>query len=636
MRVRIILCLSIALIAAAIIVFQPDALRAAPATPAADPIYPDQRTAVEQAVFWMVREFQNDDGGYASFSAGANQAPSTIAGTLDAILAIAAAGYNPAAVFPGEANTPLGYLVANKDALVVFAGENGGQAGKIVLALTASAVDPRNFVSHNFVDELTDHLEPSGAYGVADPFKQSVAMLAVAAVGQPVPASAVAWLEDHQAASGSWDDGFGTADSADATAMAVMALLTAGQTAADSSVSDAVEFLADSQRADAGWAYGPGLPTSANSTALVIQALSALGENWYSVAGPWTKGGVTPLLALLSFQSASGAFQADYGQGPFDDFYATVQAIPAAAGEPFPLPARFEAANRGLSCLDARQDPATGGWASFAGSEPDASGTSRAIQAIAAAGQNPQAARWTVGGVNAVEALEALTPDYLSEGRGGRVGVVMQGVVAAGAPYEVTDFAGENLPQLVASYLLPTGEYDDTDFGIFAHAEAMLGLQRAGAPVAQSAVEFLLSVDAGNDWGDPDSNGLALQVLSGLPRGAPLGTLAALRATQTVDGGWGVAGGANPNSSSEVVQGLTSVGLNPFAPDWSRLVEGRITSAVDVVMAQQKTNGCWPNLYGPGDDPYSTTDAIILLAQKPGWGFFETRMPYLAGDSQAE
>jgi hypothetical protein len=200
----------------------------------------------------------------------------------------------------------------------------------------------------------------------------------------------------------------------------------------------------------------------------------------------------------------------------------------------------------------------------------------------------------------------------------------------------VTDFAGENLPQLAASYLSPAGEYDSTDFGIFAHAEAMLGLQRAGAAVAPSAVDFLLSVDTGNDWGDADSNGIVLQVLSGLPRGAPAGTLAALRATQMADGGWGFGGVVNASSSSEVVQGLVGVGLNPFSPDWSRVVNGRVTSAADAVMAQQKANGCWPEPAGADDDPYSTTDAIILLAQKPGWGFHEARMPFAAGHSQAE
>ena len=109
------------------------------------PAFPDQRASVQAAVFWMVDEFQNDDGGYASLSTGANQAPSTIPGTLEAMLAIAAAGHNPAAVYPGQEATPLDYLEDNDAALQAFASTNGGQAGKVILALTASAVNPRDF-----------------------------------------------------------------------------------------------------------------------------------------------------------------------------------------------------------------------------------------------------------------------------------------------------------------------------------------------------------------------------------------------------------------------------------------------------------------------------------------------------------
>jgi hypothetical protein len=43
-------------------------------------------------------------------------------------------------------------------------------------------------------------------------------------------------------------------------------------------------------------------------------------------------------------------------------------------------------------------------------------------------------------------------------------------------------------------------------------------------------------------------------------------------------------------------------------------VDGTLTNAADAVLAMQGDNGCWPNLFGPGDDPYSTTDAIQLLA----------------------
>ncbi len=293
--------------------------------------FPDQSEAIGPAVSWLVETHQNDDGGYTSFSTGANAAPSDIVGTLDAMLALAAAGE--------DTDTPLGYLTANSEALFTFAAENGGQAGKVLLALVAAGVDPREFAERDFVTLLTDQLDSDGAYNVADPFKQSLAVLGLVAAGEEVPASAVDWLKAKQATNGSWDDGFGTLDNTDATAMAIMALVAAGQTADDAIVARAVDFLAGVQATDGGWAYAPGLPTSANSTALAGQALSALGENWYADGERWAKER-TPLAVLLAFQSESGAFQSDFGQGPLDDFYATVQALPALSGQPFPLASR--------------------------------------------------------------------------------------------------------------------------------------------------------------------------------------------------------------------------------------------------------------------------------------------------------
>lgn len=587
----------------------------------------DQRQSVQAATFWLVREFQNDDGGYASLSSGANQSPSSIAGTLDAMLAIAAGGYNPAAIFPGQESSPVQYLREQKEELAAFAMANGGQAGKTVMALTAATLDPRDFEGHDFVTALNSHFEPSGSYGVADPFKQAIAILGVAAVGGPVPEQALTWLDDKQDSDGSWDDGFGTPANPDTTALVIMAQLAGGRLPENTAIQSAVEFLAHTQQPE-GWAYGSGLSPSANSTALVIQALSALGEDWYTSAGPWSQNGRTPLQALSDFQNVSGAFQSDFGQGPFDDFYATVQAIPAMAGRPFPLPGRLESSRLGLSCLDALQDSQSGGWSPFAGSPVDAAGTSRAIQAIVAAGDDPQSSRWTVaGGDDAAEALESLTPDYLSEGRGGRVGVILQGVATAGEPYDVHNFAGEDLPLLVSSYLSPTGEYDSTAFGIFPHAEAMLGLAFSGEPVAPSAIEFLYSSQINGDWGDVDSNGIALQVLGNLSLATRPSVLSALKASQNADGGWGLGGISNPSSSSEVVQGLTAVGSNPFGPGWSKIVDGRHTNAADSVMAQQGDGGCWPNAFGPGDDPYSTTDAILLLTQQAEWGISVAHLP---------
>ncbi|MEZ4516432.1 MAG: prenyltransferase/squalene oxidase repeat-containing protein [Chloroflexota bacterium] len=523
---------------------------------AEEDVLPDQQGALRKAAIWLVRTHQNDDGGYSSFSSGANDAPSSIGGTVDAILAIAASGNNPAALFPGKTDTLVGYIMANPAQVAEYAGLDGSQAGKLVLALTAAAADPRDVDGFNAVDALKAQQQPDGSFGVTDVYKHSLAILGLVSVGEPVPAASLQWIVDTQAADGSWDDGFGTLGNPDATAMAIMALLASEQPVDDPVVVAAREFLADVQLPDGSWEYGTGFGGNANTTALVIQALSALGEDWYSATGPWAQNGISPLEALLSFQSASGAFHVDYGQGPADDFYSTVQSLLGVAGLPYPLPARFEAARMGLVCLDNLQDEQSGGWEQFAGYGVNAAGTSRAIEAIHSAGGDPQDDRWTTAGaVNAVDALEQETPDYVAGGLGGRVGVVMQGVVAAADPYAVSDFAGLDLPLLMSGYLSPTGEYDSTAFGISSQGEAMLGLIVADEPVDPTAVDFLLDAQNDGDWGSPDGNGLALNVLGRLNEQAPAESIDVLHAGQLADGGWGYDLPSNPNSTSEVVQG---------------------------------------------------------------------------------
>lgn len=568
---------------------------AAPATQ--EPVFPDQRLSVIQAVNWLIAAHQNEDGGYSSFSGGANLVPSDVGGTLDAMLAISSGGYQPA--------DSLAYLQTNSADVLAYAQTDGSTAGKLVLALAAAGQNPRDFAGEDFVAILSGHLQES----TLPPFGQALAILGLTAVNEPVPDSAITGLTSLQSSEagldGSWDDGFGTLGNADATAMAVMALLAAGVPADDASIVQAVDFLTQTQLETGGWEYGPGFGQSINSTAMVVQALSALGLDFYSADGLYSPGGNSPLRALLLAQGESGAFQADFGDGPFDDFFTTVQAIPAVTGKAFPLNGRYQSAQQALSCLLTLQDPATGGWEQFAGFGVDAVGTSRAMQSIAAVGEDP---------AFALPALEALAPDYLAFSRGGGLGIVMQGIVAAGG--DARDFAGLDLVEQMTTVLSPTGEYDSTQFGPFSHAEAMLGLLAAGEAVDETAVSFLLNSHTSGDWGGPDSNGIALNVLGNL--GQPvLEAIANLQATQLPDGGWGF-DVSNPSSSSEVVQGLKASGENPYGPEWSQIVSGTLTNAADVVMAQQGENGCWPNLYGPGDDPYGTTDAIILLMVEPG------------------
>lgn len=289
-----------------------------PAAASGDP------AATGRAMAWLIATHQNDDGGYASFSTGAGDAPSDVAGTLDALLALA--------LGEGDTAEPMTYLEANAGAVNTLVAEGGGPAAKAVLGLAAAGANPADFAGHDLAAQLAGHLAESGAYGVEDAYNQALAMLATAATGEAVPDSAASWLVGKQAANGSWDDGFGTVDNPDATAVAIMALLAAGRPADDPAIVAATEFLAGAQAGEGGWGYGAGLPASGNSTALVVQALNALGEDVAAADGRWTKDGRSPLATLLAFQGQSGAFQADFGDGPLDDFFTTVQAIPAAAG----------------------------------------------------------------------------------------------------------------------------------------------------------------------------------------------------------------------------------------------------------------------------------------------------------------
>lgn len=591
-------------------------------------VFPDQRQSAAVAVTWLYQEAQNEDGGFG-IDFGTGLPVSSVTTTLDAVLAISAAGYSAGKPYFDAEKSAIDYLDDNAADVITYAEIDGGTNGKIVLALSAANENARDFAGQDFVAQLLGKYESSGDYNCTDGtgYCQALAMLALSAVGETVPEKGIGWLEELQDDDGSWSDGFGTDQNVDATALAVMALLANGREIGDKSVADALDFLESSRLSSGGWEYGAGYGENANSTALAIQALSAAGENFYE-SSQTDAVTVSPMDALLSWQNSTGAFQADFGQGEMDNLFATLQAVPAVTGKPYPLPSHYQSAQEAIVCLAGLQDVTTGGWEQFAGFGVSAAGTSRAIEAIAAAGGDAQSADWTPGSVNAVEALENGTPAYLMEGRGGRVGIVMQGVVSAGEPYDVTDFAGRDLPQDVADNLLPDGTYADTSFGVMAQSEAMLGLLASGNDVDPTAVDYLLYSHKQGDWGGPDSNGAAMNVLGRL--GIPVSQAVSFAmSTQQADAGWGFGGPTDPSATSEIVQGLVQQGENPFSPEWSKLVDGKMVNPADAIMALQQENGCWPNQYGPGDDPFGTTDSVLLLTQAPAHKTHSNMMPVI-------
>jgi hypothetical protein len=143
-------------------------------------------------------------------------------------------------------------------------------------------------------------------------------------------------LEEVQQSDGGWEFIPGDGSDTNTTAVALQALLAAGEVGIVHPLTPppgrALDYLHESQNADGGFGFLPGEDSDPNTTAFVIQALIAAGED-IDAGGPWTPGGVTPLEGLLSFRNAeTGAFQF-FGA---DSAYATYQVVPALMMAPFP------------------------------------------------------------------------------------------------------------------------------------------------------------------------------------------------------------------------------------------------------------------------------------------------------------
>ena len=277
-----------------------------------------------------LRTQQNADGGFGSgFGPG-----SAVGSTADAVVAIVAAGGDPAA-FVQDGNSTLDYLAANAAAV-----DNAGDLAKLIMAAVAAAENPRTFGDTDSVARLEAMAGEGGRIGTAnDTFVSHIlAVLALASVRRPISDAAVDQIVQAQQENGgwSWDGTDATPADTNSTAFAVQALVAAGQ-AGSEAVANALDYYRGIQNEDGGWPYQSpsdfGTDTDANSTAVTIQALIAAGED---PAGWEGSGGVSPAETLEAFQTEGGAF-AWQAAMPDDNLLATVQAIPALVGRAFPL-----------------------------------------------------------------------------------------------------------------------------------------------------------------------------------------------------------------------------------------------------------------------------------------------------------
>jgi hypothetical protein len=323
----------------------------------------DPETAADLGARWLTTQVTPD-----GFVAGPTNQPS-IGATLETALALAAAEVeNPTFALM------VGWLESNVEMVIAPDGgsDNPGNIGYLLMILAVSGHDPTNFGGENLPARLNATLGAfaPGLYGANDPtydgvFRQSLALLGLAAVGVTPPHAAIDWLVAQQcvapaAATGGWeafradpsapcnppDPMSFTGPDTNSSAMAVLALQANGGFAG---LSAAMSFLDAAQDPGGGFGFIPGLDPDPNSTALVVMAARAAGED--PDGGRWLAGANESALDdLLSWQIGCDADAADRGAfaSPFSsglpDAYATRQAVWATDGILPPDPAQWESA----------------------------------------------------------------------------------------------------------------------------------------------------------------------------------------------------------------------------------------------------------------------------------------------------
>lgn len=283
---------------------------------------PEAASALDAATTWVITQ-QADDGGFLGFSGESD--PAT---TADAVIALAAAKNAGVDV---NLESVLVYLRENA---LVFAQTGPGQAAKLVLAIVAAGGDPTDVEGVNPLSLVeAGSKSESGMIGFG-PFDHALGILALVATGTDVPDTAIEVLRTTQIEDGSWAFDGGTAagtGDTNTTSVVIQALVSAGL-GDDPMVTKALDYLKSTQVETGAFPYQPGSAPNgdANSTAIVIQAIIAVGQD--PASADWNNAAA----ALAAFQNPSGAFRYTDDQ-PDDNLFATLQAIPAVAGQAYPI-----------------------------------------------------------------------------------------------------------------------------------------------------------------------------------------------------------------------------------------------------------------------------------------------------------
>lgn len=280
-------------------------------------------SAVSKALEYIQSKQDPHTGGYGAGSA-----------TIETTLSIGAAGYKASDWRNGENSLSLlEYWTANAREYTKI---SASEAGKLSLGLVdAGGCWPLEAVN------IESYYDPATGIYNEDSIAQAFAILGLVAKSQPVPAKAVDYLKSQMQPDGGWKLSYPDAPTdSNTTAVAVQALIAAGETTTSTEVISGMNFIKKSQSPsnDGGFYYAENesfldsTDSDTNSTAYAVQAIVAAGED--PTAGRWVVDSSNPISYLLKMQIPDGSFEwrPEYGS----NLLATQQAVPALLLKPFP------------------------------------------------------------------------------------------------------------------------------------------------------------------------------------------------------------------------------------------------------------------------------------------------------------
>ncbi len=282
--------------------------------PAPEPPYGPGAVAAYKGLEWLRLLQDANTGSYG-----------TLNDTLETLLAAVANRYDPDVWRRGPDKPSLLAAVAEAG----LDTQHAGEAGRLATALAAAGSCQSPNASHimAYYDATTGSFNPHAGF-------HAWAMIGLRALGQAVPAQAVQALKALQKDDGGWAYGtWSSTSDTNGTALAIQALIAAGEPVTSTAVTRGLNYLDSVQKADGGFPWDSSQSSDTNSTAYVVQAILAAGED--PTTGRWKEGSNHPLSYLVNMQLANGAFEWQPGQGA--NQLATQQAIPALLYRSFPL-----------------------------------------------------------------------------------------------------------------------------------------------------------------------------------------------------------------------------------------------------------------------------------------------------------